>query len=133
MAEDPSTLLLRLQLFHALRWGGAGAGAADTTHGEMAGRNEQMIEAAENGDRAALERHINDGADIESTDHDPGCCMVRRPSAAGLWRPSTTARASLRTPRRRGRTMPLPPLPSRPRPPPRCRLLSLAALPLQCG
>ena len=81
--------------------------------------NEQMREAAENGDRAALERLINDGADIESADGN-----VRRPSTAGLWRPSTTARASLRTPRRRGRTMPLPPLPSRPRPPRRCRLLS---------
>ena len=94
----------------------------------MPDRNEQMRKAAENGDRAALERHLNDGADVNSTND-----AVRRPSAAGLWRPSTTARASLRTPRRRGRTMPLPPLPSRPRPPPRCRLLSLAALPLQCG
>ena len=37
--------------------------------------NEQMREAAENGDRAALERLINDGADIESTDVN-----VRRPS-----------------------------------------------------
>jgi hypothetical protein len=37
----------------------------------MADRNEQMGEAAKNGDKAALERHINDGADIESTDgHD---------------------------------------------------------------
>ena len=93
----------------------------------MPDRNEQMRKAAENGDRAALERLINDGADIESTDG-----YVRRPSAAGLWRPSTSARASLRTPRRRGRTMPLPPLPSRPRPPPAAGS-SLAALPLQCG
>ena len=90
--------------------------------------NEQMREAAWNGDRAALERHLNDGADVESGDDN-----VRRPSAAGLWRPSTSARASLRTPRRRGRTTP----PSRRSP----RALgrrpaagsSLAALPLQCG
>ena len=86
----------------------------------MPDRNVQMRKAAKNGDRAALERLINDGADVDSGDED----RVRRPSAAGLWRPSTSARASLRTPRRRGRTMPLPPLPSRPRPPPRCRLLS---------
>ena len=93
----------------------------------MPDRNEQMREAAKNGDRAALERLINDGADVDSGDDN-----VRRPSAAGLWRPSTTARASLRTPRRRGRTMP-----SRRSP----RALgrrpaagsSLAALPLQCG
>ena len=63
--------------------------------------NEQMRTAAEKGDRAALERHLNDGADVDSADG-----YVRRPSAAGLWRPSTSARASLHTPRRRGRTMP---------------------------
>ena len=94
----------------------------------MPDRNQQMREAAENGDRAALERLINDGADIDSTNE-----YVRRPSAAGLWRPSTQAPAppsaplaaaaarcpSRRSPRALGR-----------RP---AAGSSLAALPLQCG
>ena len=94
----------------------------------MPDRNQQMREAAVNGDRAALERLINDGADIESGDVN-----VRRPSAAGLWRPSTRApeppsaplaaaaarRPSRLSPRALGR-----------RP---AAGSSLAALPLQCG
>ena len=95
----------------------------------MPDRNQQMRKAAENGDRAALERLINDGADVDSGDED----RVRRPSAAGLWRPSTRApeppsaplaaaaarRPSRRSPRALGR-----------RP---AAGSSLAALPLQCG
>ena len=96
----------------------------------MPDRNEQMRKAAKTGDRAALERLINDGADIEYTDDN-----VRRPSAAGLWRPSTRAPEppsaplaaaaarcpSRRSPRALGAAAPLPAPLSR-RPPP-----------LQCG
>ena len=94
----------------------------------MPDRNEQMRKAAENGDRAALERLINDGADIDSGDK-----YVRRPSAAGLWRPSTRApeppsaplaAAAARCPSRRSPRA----LGRRP-----AAGSSLAALPLQCG
>ena len=91
--------------------------------------NWEMRRAAILGRTAEMNGLLDRGAEVNSTDW-----QVSRPSAAaGLAPPPTSARGSLRTPcPRRGRTT-APPTAALALGRPRRRLLSLSALPLQCG